>query len=226
MDKTYEKVNHKRKVFLAIPTVKSGITPGLVSALIYWYLDVPSVELNKPPHIPENLFPLDNARNTTIKEFLELDYDYLWWVDDDIVPPLDALEKMVNTLEQNDEIDALGATCFSMKSDNGEYFPYPVTLRYNDDKKYEVYVGQGIEEVDAVGGACVMVKRRLYEAIERPYEFEYHRDGTLALTCDFVIWQKAQKAGFKLFVDFSILCDHQRICSVKGIQDTLNNLAV
>ena len=95
-----------------------------------------------------------------------------------------------------------------------------------DGIKYEVYVGQGIEEVDAVGGACVMVKRRLYEAIERPYEFEYHRDGTLALTCDFVIWQKAQKAGFKLFVDFSILCDHQRICSVKGIQDTLHNLAV
>jgi GT2 family glycosyltransferase len=209
-----------KKVYIAIPTTKGGIVPGLVNALVYWSHH-PEIRVNKPYHIPEGLFPLDNARNTVIKEFRELDFDYLWWIDDDIVPPPNAMERMVNTLEARDDIDSLGAACFSMKSDSGDYFPYPVTLRYNEDKQYEVYYGQGVEQVDATGGACVMMKRHIFDNVERPYEFVYHRDGTLALTCDFKVWQKLEETGYKLFIDFDILCDHQRPCSIKSIQDMM-----
>lgn len=206
----------KKKVFIAIPTVRSSIVPGLVYNLIRWCSD-PRYIVRL--YIRENLYPLDNARNTIIKEFLELEYDYLWWIDDDIVPLPDTMHKLIQA-----DKDIIGATCFSMKSDNGEYFPYPVTLRYNEDKKYEVYYGQGIEEVDTIGGACVMVKRRVYEVIERPYEYIFHRDGTLGLTADFRFCQQAQERGFKIFVDYNLLCDHQRLCSIKGFQDTLSRV--
>ena len=219
----------KPSVYVAVPTVGSSIRPGLVKCLIYWSHDG-TIQTNMPPtnlggpEIPEAVFPLDNARNQVVKDFLEQQYDYLWWIDDDIVPPPNAMRKMVEILEKNDHIDAIGATCFSMKHDGGQYFPYPVTLRFNEDRKYEVYYGSGVEEVDATGGACVMVKRRVYEAVERPYEFLYHKDGTLELTCDFLVWQKAKGAGFNLYVDFDLLCDHQRICSIKGFQDLLGNV--
>jgi intein/homing endonuclease len=101
-------------------------------------------------------------------------------VDDDILPPMNGLEKFLQA-----DKDIIGACAFAMKYENGVGFPYPVTLRYNEEKKYIVYYGQGIEECDATGGAFVMFKRKVYEAIERPYEFQYYRNGTLALTCDF-----------------------------------------
>jgi len=66
-----------------------------------------------------------------------------------------------------------------------------------------------------------MFKRKVFEAIERPYEFQYHRNGTLALTCDFDVFQKAQKAGFKLWIDYSIICDHVRSASLKSVQNCL-----
>jgi hypothetical protein len=210
-------------VFLAIPSGGKNVT-GLTQNITYWYLRALQlgIRLPYPPWIPTNLRPLDAARNTTVKEFLELNYDYIWWIDDDIVPPLDAFERLFSTMQSRPDIDALGAVCFSMKSDAGKYFPYPVTLRRDPhDGKYTVYYGQGVEWVDALGGACVLVRRKVYESMVRPYEYHYHKDGTLALTCDFDIWQKAKDAGYNLYVDFGISCDHIRTCSLKGIQDLL-----
>jgi len=203
----------RKKIFIAIPSSTGQIASSLVQNLIAWTHDPRYVV---KLYTPTGLFPLDNARNRTVKEFLETDFDYLWWIDDDIVPPINAMDKLVQA-----DKDAIGAVCYSMKDENGAYFPYPVTLRYNEDKKYIVHYGNGIEEVDATGGACVMVKRKIYEAIERPYEFTYYPDGTLSLTCDFRIWQKIQEKGFKLFIDFSLHCDHIRTCRIKGINDLL-----
>ena len=205
----------KKRIFIAIPSSGGKLVSQLVQNLITWTHD--------PRYIvrlytPTGVFPLDNARNKCVKEFLETDCDYLWWIDDDIIPPIDAIHRLVQANK-----DAIGAVAFSMK-DEEQYFPYPVTLRYNEDKKYIVYYGQGIEEVDATGGACVMVKRKVYETIERPYEFTYYPDGTLNLTCDFRIWQKAQEKGFKLFIDFDLVCDHIRTCRIKGFQDLLVSL--
>lgn len=200
------------KIFIAIPNL-GYIVPRLSTDLIYWSHDT---RYQIHVFMPEGICPLDAARNLCVKEFLETDADFLWFIDSDIFPPPDAMHRLARA-----DKDAIGAVCFSMRAEHGEYFPYPVTLRYNKDKQYSVYYGHGIEEVDATGGACVMFKRKIFETIAKPYEFLYYPDGTLKLTCDFYIFQKMQKAKFKLFIDFDILCDHQRRCSLKGIQDCL-----
>jgi hypothetical protein len=205
----------RKKVFIAVPNL-GCVSPRLTINLINWTHDS---RYQVSTFMPEGIMPLDAARNTCVKEFLEGSADFLWWIDADIVPPVEALHRLIEA-----DKDIIGAVCFSMKADQEEYFPYPVTLRYNEDKKYIVYYGQGIEEVDATGGACILYKRKVFETIERPYEFLYYPDGTLRLTCDFYIFQKLQKAGFKLFIDFNLLCDHQRKVSIKGIQDLLASL--
>jgi hypothetical protein len=205
----------KKKIYIAIPNDGTIVTE-LVMNLIQWSHDSKyEIKISAP----SGLFPLDNARNTIVKDFLETDCTHLWWIDRDIVPPIETLDKLLQA-----DKDAIGAACFSMKAENGEYFPYPVTLRLNDEQRYQVYYGHSIEQVDATGGACVLVKRKVYEEIERPYEFVYHRDGTLALTCDFKIWQKFKECGFELFIDFDILCDHKKTCSIKGVQNLLSSI--
>lgn len=206
----------RKKVFIAIPSSGGKLASSLVNNLIAWTHDPRYIVKT---YLPTGLFPLDNARNKCVKEFLETDFDYLWWIDDDIIPPIDVMHRLIQ-----DDKDAIGAVAFSMKDEKEGYFPYPVTLRYNEDKQYIVYYGNGVEEVDATGGACVMVKRKVYEAIERPYEFTYYPDGTLNLTCDFRIWQKAQEAGFKLYIDFDLSCDHIRTCRIKGVNDLLASI--
>lgn len=206
----------KKKIYIAIPS-RGYIVDELVGNLINWSNND---KYNINIKIFNNLYPLDNARNTIVKDFLKTDCDYIWWIDDDIVPPVYTLEKLLQA-----DKDIISAVCFSMRSENGDYFPYPVTLKLNDSNQYKIYYGNGIEEVDAVGGACVLAKRAVYENIERPYEFVYFRDGTLALTCDFNIWRKIKKMGFKVFVDFNILCDHKKTCSIKSIQDLIFNLS-
>ena len=206
----------KKRIFIAVPNMGNIVTELAIN-LIQWSHD-PRYQVQI--YAPKNMFPLDNARNHTVKKFLQSDYDLLWWIDDDITPPVEAMHKLASA-----DKDAITAAAFAIEYKSGSMIPYPVTLRYNADKKYEVYYGTGIEEIDATGGACVMVKRKVYEAIERPYEFQYYRDGTLSLTCDFDVWQKAQKAGFTLWADWSILCSHLKEIDVKMLNDVLITVA-
>jgi GT2 family glycosyltransferase len=202
----------KKRVMVCIPN-GGNIVTELATLLIRWTHDERWI-LNI--YMPKGMFPLDNARNHCVQKFLEGNADYLLWIDDDIVPPPDTIERFLKA-----DKDIIGAAAFAMKYENEMGFPYPVTLRYNEDKKYIVYYGEGIEKVDATGGACVMFKRKVYEAIERPYAFQYYRNGTLALTCDFDVFQKTEKLGFELWIDFGLICDHVRTASLKSIQNTL-----
>jgi len=202
----------RKRIFIAIPN-GGKIVSELAVRLVAWSHD-PRFAIRL--YLPKNVFPLDAARNHCVAKFLETDCDYLLWIDDDIVPPPTALDTLLKA-----DKDIIGAVCFAMKYENGMGFPYPVTLKYNEDKQYVVYYGKGVEEVDATGGAFVLFKRKVYETIERPYAFQYYRNGTLALTCDFDVFQKAQRAGLKLFIDFDVICDHIRTASLKSFQDLL-----
>jgi len=202
----------KKRIFIAVPN-GGTIVPEIAINFMNWSH---SSLFEMQVYMPKGIFPLDAARNHCVEKFLQSNCDYLLWIDDDIVPPLNTIERFLAA-----DKDIIGAVCFAMKYENDLGFTYPVTLRYNEDRKYIAYYGKGVEEVDATGGACVMFRRKVYEAIEHPYAFQYYRNGTLALTCDFDIFQKAQKAGFKIYIDFDIVCDHIKETSFRGIQNTL-----
>lgn len=204
------------RIFIAVPNRGTNVSP-LTMTLIQW---VASGKYDIHLSMPEGLFPLDNARNTVVKEFLELDYDYLFWIDDDIIPPLYTIDQLLAA-----DKDIIGAVGFSHRKDNGMWFPYPVTLRYNEDKQYILYYSdKPIDWVNATGGACILFKRQVYEQLERPYEFKYHRDGTLSLTCDFHVFQKAEALGYKVWIDFRIHCGHRKTVDLKDVQDLVANL--
>jgi hypothetical protein len=62
-------------------------------------------------------------------------------------------------------------------------------------------------ECDGVGGGCLLIHRRVFEAMEKPY-FQCN-PGTF-IGEDFYFCRKAQAAGFKIFVDPGIICGHRQ----------------
>jgi len=61
-------------------------------------------------------------------------------------------------------------------------------------------------ECDGIGGGCILVHRRVLDAIEPPW-FQYN-PGTY-IGEDFYFSRKVQAAGFKIFVDPGVICGHK-----------------
>jgi len=61
-------------------------------------------------------------------------------------------------------------------------------------------------ECDGVGAGCILVHRRVLDAIEPPW-FKYS-DGT-HVGEDFYFCRKVQEAGFKIHVDMGVICGHK-----------------
>ncbi len=62
-------------------------------------------------------------------------------------------------------------------------------------------------ECDGVGGGCLLIHRRVFEAIEPPY---FKCNPNTFIGEDFYFCRKARQAGFKIYLDPSILCGHKQ----------------
>lgn len=208
--------NNKPLIFIAVCTMGT-IRTEMLSILIRWTHN-PNFRIIIHPTI--NIQPLDAARNTCVKEFMKISNspdDRLCFLDDDILPPADAIDRLYSY-----DKDAVSGTCFVMKNeDNGDYFPYSPLLKLNKDNKFIVYYGQGLERIDGCGGGFILIKRKVFEKMDKPYEYVYYPDGTLELVADFNLCLKMKKLGFELWADYGLLCDHIKPVSILGFQNLL-----
>ena len=219
--KVQEKHNFKDRpsVFISIPTASGDIYHKLALRLIEWSHDPTlKIKIQFYPH----LSPLDNARNKAVKDFLEDYHDYFLHIDDDIIPPPNALQELIKA-----DKDVIAPLCFTTKTgDDGIVFPQPVAYRYNDRMEYKPYIPKtdpsGIHETDIVTGGCHLVKRWVFEKLERPYYFTYHKNGVVIYSEDFVFSQQCKKKlKIKLYTHYGLRCGHIRKVDVRSINDLM-----
>lgn len=135
---------------------------------------------------------IHQARNQLAKRCLDLGMDYLWFLDDDVIPPKDALAKML-VLDKDIVVP-------------------PVKIREQEEGKKErlALLEEGWGEVTELketrkigfgGMSCTLIRRRVLEEMfknfERPFEFGNAEDYYCGE--DYLFCYRAKSLGFEIW---------------------------
>lgn len=122
-------------------------------------------------HYPEDTFALhtprrmsiDRMRNVTAKLALEAEFDYLMFVDDDVVIPMDAFDKLLAA----DKDIVAGWTIIRGWPYENMFFKFDE--KHNLPNVKDVKRNSGILDVDAIGFSCALIKVDLLRKIPPPW---------------------------------------------------------
>lgn len=151
---------------------------------------------------------IDEARNEIVDFALGQNANYIFWVDDDVIPPGDAFLKLYTHQK-----DIINGVYWSKSSP-----PMPLLFRNHLEGPYwDWHVGDLIE-IDAAGMGLTLVKTDVYRKIEKEiggpwYSTDYgsFKDMTQSPannTEDLYFYWKARKAGYKIWADTSVQAMH------------------
>jgi GT2 family glycosyltransferase len=146
-------------------------------------------------------YSIDASRNLIVEHAIEIGYDYIMWVDSDMILPKNTL----TTLMSRDKDIVSGVYRHKLL-----FGKNVVAKRFVPNKK-DTYEDLTIEEVkepklieiDGVGFGCVLTKVDIFRNIKKPW-FKY----TPKMGEDIYFCRKAQAKGYKVYLDTSIKADH------------------
>lgn len=163
---------------------------------------------------------IDDARNTIADESKK--YDYLFFVDSDMVLPQDALVKLIQAdkpiisglyIQRIPDTHTLEVY---MDLENGGVGNIP----------YELINHRGIVEIAACGMGCCLIKTEIFKTMEYPY-FHYTSalDHTYTVSEDVYFCINARKKGYTVWADETIRCNHigNILYNVKENTDDIND---
>lgn len=151
-----------------------------------------------------NVYGTDTAqgRINAVKEAQSKGCKYIWFLDDDTVPPFDAGRHLLYLLEQHpNAMVAAGVYCTRSTP------PEPTIYREEGAGcDWDWKVGETFQRWGA-GTGCMMINLEIFNHIEEPWflttQTAEHRE-----TDDLYFCKKVAAAGFELWIDGGILCHH------------------
>lgn len=136
---------------------------------------------------------------------------HLLFIDSDMTPPPETIVKLLEA--DKDIISAMifkraypYQPCFYTKcrvvwgKEGGKEVCKPIM---EGPMEPETWPNDGVFEMEGVGTACTMIKREVFEGMERPWFFPLPNMGE-----DLAFCVKARKAGFKVWTHFGVDCGH------------------
>jgi len=138
------------------------------------------------------------ARNKLV-EFSK-DSDYLLFLDSDMVMPPDLIERLLSH-----DKEVVSAMAYQRK------YPFKPTILklVKEPADYApAKIEEELQEVDAVGCACLLIKTDVFKKLDPPYfDFSVYKQGQ-AVGEDIKFCQKLKEKGIKIFVDTELECGH------------------
>lgn len=151
------------------------------------------------------------AREGCVEAAIKGEYDYIFFIDSDMVFPVNAARKLVERAVKNDYNVVSGLYC----TRHAPYRPliYMGEKDNNGDIKYCQYQPStygGVFECDATGLGCCLLKTEIFNKISKPwFRLDSSSDTGYSFSEDVYFFQKANKEmGLRVNVDTSVVCGH------------------
>jgi len=155
---------------------------------------------NQPVHI---------AREIIADKAVEVGAKFLWFVDDDTIPPPNTVRRLIYVLENHPTIKVCGGV-YVTKSDP----PQPVIFRGKGLGSFWKWKVGDVFEVTGMGAGCMMINCEVFKHLPKPWfgweetnSFTPDVPSTL-VSEDISFCDKVRAAGFKVFAHGGVLCDH------------------
>lgn len=160
--------------------------------------------------------PFDMARNVACKQALENKFDFVFFLDSDVVPPRDAILRLMNLYYRlkSQNILAMVSGLYCRRSP-----PHGIPVMMKPLGHWITqYEKNSLVEVDVAGAGCLLIHRNILEKLppQRPgkpwFDWRVDMAGLMpqeqCLSEDFTLMMYAKKYGIRTFVDTSIVCKH------------------
>lgn len=190
----------KLRVAIGINSLTESQWPAYNSHLQLFYRlgrDNPDLELIL---INPSRLSIDSMRNLTAAITVKEKLDYLLFLDDDVLPPPDCLNRLIAA-----NVDVIAGDVII----RGWPFDH-MAFKYGDTQKSYMkaiskYDSIGLHPVDAVGFSLCLIKRELIEKVDTPYFITglNHTEDVY-----FCIKARAVDPNCSIVVDNTIICGH------------------
>lgn len=151
------------------------------------------------------------AREKLVEQALNAGMDYILMYDDDMLLPIDMVERMIIDFEENPQIDIL-APLAHMRNAPHYAVIYTTTEGYDQENHTPYFTNDFVRnypkdtltECDAVGFGAVMIDLEVVKKMTAPYFFSTTGSGEDIYFC----MKSKQEAGARIFMDTRIKLGH------------------
>jgi hypothetical protein len=151
-------------------------------------------------------------RELIMEDALAQNFDFLFFVDDDIVLPSNALELLLQTAEADPNAAVVGGLYYSRDSSR------PIAVAdwsSNDTSSAHIpgFTTQTAAEVAGVGFGCALLRVAAARTFTAPYfpahiYIERHAHRVRQCDEDYLYCERVRKAGFTVRLDARVRCNH------------------
>jgi len=153
--------------------------------------------------------PFDHARNVGCMKLLELGWEWLFFLDDDTIPPPDAIIRLMNH-----KLPIVSGLYYRR---NNPIVPVMLKNVPEGRKWITEFQAPSLVEVDYVGSGCLLIHRDVLTSLPALSEYRRWFDWRVdridlpekeRMSEDFVFMDNARKHGYKIYVDTGVQCKH------------------
>ena len=213
----------KPNVLIGIPSM-GHIHSALATILIKMVKELKSAHIGF--YFPLKVSPVERARNEVVK-FLMAErkdkktgqpvapFTHLLFIDSDTIPPADVLERLL--AHDKDIISGL-TPIVHYDRENQAWGTLDNCFTHEDKDKdgqtrtHAVKRNTGLHKIWRCGTSCLLIKREVFEKLQKPYfKFEFDEELTKPVRSeDLYFCDKAKEAGFEIWCDSSVICNHSK----------------
>lgn len=159
-------------------------------------------------------YTIEHQRNQQVEQFLDRGEDYIFILDDDVIPIKGTIEKLLEMYEpQTVDTHIMVAPCLAFSSDGCHSVPMAYQ-QAPDDLYYPLGTRQGVHPATP-GMSGALIPREVFSKVPRPWFKMPHDDnGKVLMTEDIYFWKKVHEVGYTVLVNLDLLADHIKVMRI------------